>query len=126
MDFDIFTKTTLSQFDGISGIYLLSHKKYKGYVKIGSGPDLKSRLTSYKTYSPVTSDWRIQAIAIKRPNATSLATMKKINYIFNAERNVQNVFKDKKAKTDSGKTEWYKTSIKSVVQAMKDHHFGNK
>lgn len=124
MDFITFNKHKRT-FSKKSGIYIVSHKKYPGYVKIGSAPDIASRLTSYLTYTPEKSDWVVHCIAIKMANRTAVAQQKKVNFHYAAERTILNNFKEYKVGDVRNKTEWFKVNTYKVVQFVKAVHFGD-
>lgn len=118
MDFTTFKKHK-KLFDDKSGLYLITHTLYPGYVKIGLGKPVFSRVVGYQTHIPQ-PDYRIHAVAVKpKARATYNDTNQIKTYVYFAEQRLLHLFRENRT------TEWVKKDLKDVLKKMKELHFGS-
>jgi hypothetical protein len=112
-------KDILKKLDHRSGLYIIKNKKYPNFVKIGGAPDLKRRITTYKTYTPQYSDLELAAVAIKRSNRASKITGNKVgrDHWRTAEKRVLDGLSGK-PDAKEGATEWRQVSEKKALDHL--------
>lgn len=111
-------KVNKGLFTSASGLYVITHRLYPGFVKIGLGKPLSSRILGYQTHIPK-DDYKVHAIAIKPNNRILIAQGKQHTYSYYAEQRLLKEFRTNR------KTEWVLANIKDVIAKMRLFHFGD-
>jgi uncharacterized protein YueI len=115
-------RDTLDELDNKSGVYIIGHKKYKGWVKIGHAPSLKRRLGNYKTYTPDWNDLILYGVAVKKSSRVAKITDKKSkrrDYCKEAEARLLSLCGDR---PKYGGSEWREIAHTAAVKYMQMLH----
>jgi len=110
-----------------TGLYIIGNKKYPNWVKVGGAPDLKTRLSNYRTYTPEYKDLILHAVARKKANSVRVGE-RKDNWK-SAEKRLHDYLLENgfvKPSQSVGGTEWFykKNAAKNAVKLMENIHFG--